>query len=1045
MKGLLDVCHLVVQPHRYWQPHHGLRQQASGGDWEWESLDEDPQFLLCRHLPLPGWHMVELDLEHDQHSVAVRLYFDTGDGFSEDQSLALEHRSGGVTRRLIHVDGRLKRLRFDPMESPGHFAIRHFRIVWLTPWFARDLLSQQLVRWHPRWREVDPHHVVKLLKRRGRRDGCHWRVLAVAEYAEIIRQEDEQVPRLVVSSSSGDRPGSIPPVGNPRVEGSVVEEGAWAQRLLESVRLVVQPQRHWSPLRGVAKLYDEVDWEWESLDEDPQFLLCRHLPLPGWHMVELDLDHDQHSVAVRLYFDTGEGFSESESLTLPLKGGRITKRLIYVKRRLRRLRFDPMESPGYFAIRHFRVVWLSPWFAHDRLSQRLVNMHHRWRDVSKQEVLGVLRHRALQDGTCWRNLALSDYEETFERFCSGRSYVQWLRERGWDDSSNGGDKNSRVSTLEGGWRSRDRRAELDEIRGGLDGWRGKDERRRRLALQRRSAAVNDGIESAEAGVIAEVGAPRMDFKPVVSILLPVHDPAPEHLQECLESVLCQEYDRWQLCIVDDASRDPEIIDMLERFEACDPRVQRRRHERNGHICEASNTALGMASGAYIALLDHDDLLSPCALSYVVEALNRSPRPVLVYSDEDKVDQRGVRCEPHFKPCFNPDLLLAQNYMAHLSVFDTALVRQLGGFRKGLEGSQDHDLALRVCAHTEPDRIVHIPRILYHWRVSPGSTAMTSNAKDYTSRAGLRAVADHLARSSPGATVELGRLPNTYRVRWPLPDPLPLVSLMIPTRDRVDLLAPCVDAILSRTRYSRLEVLILDNGTRCEETLAYLAEIGKGDSRVRILAWNHRFNYSGINNFGAYHARGDVLGLVNNDIEPINEEWLEEMVRHVVRPDIGCVGAKLYYPNDTIQHAGVVLGIGGVAGHAHKYFSRHANGYFSRLALAQNYSAVTGACLLIRKALYRQVGGLNARDLPIAFNDVDLCLKVREAGYRNVWTPDAELYHHESESRGADDNASKRARAIGEVLYMRHTWGEQLDRDPAYNPNLTLVHEDFSLR
>ncbi|USZ49660.1 glycosyltransferase [Halomonas sp. DN3] len=822
------------------------------------------------------------------------------------------------------------------------------------------------------------------------------------------------------------------------------EAASWFDRPLEGTHLIVQPQRYWQPHHGLRPQTEGEDWEWESLDEDPQFLLRRHLPLPGWHMVELDLDHDQSSVSVRLYFDTGKGFSEDQSLALPLKGGRITKRLIYVEGWLKRLRFDPMETPGRFAIRHFRIVWLTPWFAHDRLSQRLVNMHHRWRDVSKREVIGVLKRRARQEKCTWRQLALSDYEETFERFCSGRSYEQWLRERGWEDnlpSRSEGAGELRLSTLEPGWRARDRRAELDEIRRGLDGWRGKDERRRSLALQRRSAA-NGGVES---GVVTVEEAMSCTFKPLVSILLPVHDPAPEHLKDCLESVLSQDYDHWQLCIVDDASRNHEVIALLEQFEALDSRITLRRQANNGHICEASNTALSMAAGPYVALLDHDDLLAPCALSYVSEALNRSPRPVLVYSDEDKVDQRGVRCEPHFKPCFNPDLLLSQNYMAHLSVFDTALVRQLGGFRKGLEGSQDHDLALRVCAHTEPDRIVHIPRILYHWRASPDSTAMTSNAKQYTSRAGLRAVADHLARNSPGATVELGRLPNTYRVRWPLPNPLPLVSLMIPTRDRVDLLAPCVDAILSRTRYSRLEVLILDNGTRCEETLAYLAEIGKGDPRVRILAWNHRFNYSGINNFGAYHARGDVLGLINNDIEPINEEWLEEMVRHAVRPDIGCVGAKLYYPNDTIQHAGVVLGIGGVAGHAHKYFSRHANGYFSRLVLTQNYSAVTGACLLIRKALYRQVGGLNARDLPIAFNDVDLCLKVREAGYRNVWTPDAELYHHESESRGADDNASKRARAIGEVLYMRHTWGEQLDRDPAYNPNLTLVHEDFSLR
>ncbi|MCA0916053.1 glycosyltransferase family 2 protein [Halomonas denitrificans] len=533
--------------------------------------------------------------------------------------------------------------------------------------------------------------------------------------------------------------------------------------------------------------------------------------------------------------------------------------------------------------------------------------------------------------------------------------------------------------------------------------------------------------------------------PQVSILVPVHDPVPAHLRQCLESVLGQDSPHWQLCLVDDASQDPQVIALLEEFAARDNRIEFARLEQHGHVCAASNKALSMARGQYIALLDHDDMLSPCALSYVLEATSLFPAPLLMYSDEDKIDARGYRCEPHFKPGYNPDLLLAQNYIAHLCVFDIELVRQLGGFRPGFEGSQDHDLALRVCAAADPDRVVHIPRVLYHWRASPGSTALCSDAKQYAFDAGLRAVADHLQQAGSGAEVEPGPLPHTYRVRWPLPDPLPLVSLLVPTKDRIDLLAPCVEAILSRTRYPHFELLILDNDTRCPETLAYLKTVAAADKRVRVVAWNHPFNYSGINNFGARHARGELLGLLNNDIEPINEDWLDEMVRHAVRPDIGCVGAKLYYPNDTIQHAGVVLGIGGVAGHAHKYFSRHANGYFSRLMLAQNYSAVTGACLLVRKSLFDQVGGLDERHLPVAFNDVDFCLRVRAAGYRNIWTPYAELYHHESESRGADDNASKRARASGEVLYMRSTWKEQLDHDPAYNPNLTLVHEDFSLR
>jgi GT2 family glycosyltransferase len=341
--------------------------------------------------------------------------------------------------------------------------------------------------------------------------------------------------------------------------------------------------------------------------------------------------------------------------------------------------------------------------------------------------------------------------------------------------------------------------------------------------------------------------------------------------------------------------------------------------------------------------------------------------------------------------------------------------------------------------------VHVPYVLYNWRAGAGSTALESGEKDYTSTAGLKAVHDNLVQKIPDVQVQLGHFANTYQVRWPLPEQPPLVSLMIPTRDRVEILKPCVDAILERTDYPRLEVLILDNQSSCTATLDYMRDVTSRDKRVRVLHWNEPFNYSAINNFGARYARGEILGLVNNDIEPINSEWLDEMVRQVCRPEIGCVGAKLYYPNDTVQHAGVILGIGGVAGHAHKYFDRNSPGYFTRLHLAHNLSAVTAACLLLRKAVFEEVGGLNEEHLAIAFNDVDLCLKVREAGYRNLWTPYAELYHHESISRGADDNAKKRARAAGEVAYMRETWAAQLDNDPAYNPNLTLVHEDFSLR
>jgi GT2 family glycosyltransferase len=294
-------------------------------------------------------------------------------------------------------------------------------------------------------------------------------------------------------------------------------------------------------------------------------------------------------------------------------------------------------------------------------------------------------------------------------------------------------------------------------------------------------------------------------------------------------------------------------------------------------------------------------------------------------------------------------------------------------------------------------------------------------------------------------VSNGQLPFSAHVRWPFGEKPPLVSLLVPTRDGVDILKPCVDRILSLTRYRHFELLILDNQSTCPQTLAYLADVEARDSRVRVLRWNHPFNYSAINNFGVRHANGDIIGMVNNDIEPINGDWLSEMVGQVLRPDIGCVGAKLYYPNGTLQHGGVILGLGGVAGHAHRFFPRQAEGYCGRLKLTQNLTAVTGACLLVRKDVFEEVGGLNEQKLAVTFNDVDLCLKVYKAGYRNLWTPYAELYHHESISRGADNTPKKRTRRLREMAYMRRTWSDLLNHDPAYNPNLTLAYEDFSLR
>lgn len=755
----------------------------------------------------------------------------------------------------------------------------------------------------------------------------------------------------------------------------------WLSGRLNHTPLVCLPISRLKPHQQLSREdVQETGYDWLATGEDPQFLFKSHLPLPGWQMLEVAMECNQPSVSVHLYLDTGSGFNEGQCFRLPIKSGRVNKRLIYIPQQLKGLRFDPLEVEGRFTLHHFRLAWLTPWFAHDRLAKRLLDMHHQWRSTEKAEILPRLKQQARKQGIHWRVLALEQYEATFERRSVHQNYIEWYR------------------------------------------------RRNELSVEQVQRVIN-----------------KLPRRPLISVLLPVFNPPTEWLRECLDSVLAQHYPHWQLCIADDASSNGEVHRMLADYADHDSRIQVIYRPGNGHICAASNSALALAQGEFVALLDHDDRLSPHALFHVAEALHRHPEAGLLYSDEDKLNADGERFDPHFKPKWNPDLLLAQNYISHLGVYRTDLVHKVGGFREGFEGSQDHDLVLRVTAHLSSEQIVHIPHVLYHWRAGEGSTALQSGEKDYTSEAGLKAVRDHLEQWVPDAKVHMGHFPNTYRVFWPLPERAPLVSLLIPTRDRVEILKPCVDAILERTDYPNLEVLILDNQSTCTETLSYMKTVSDRDSRVRILQWDEPFNYSAINNFGALYAKGDILGLVNNDIEPINSDWLEEMVRQACRPEIGCVGAKLYYPNDTLQHAGVILGIGGVAGHAHKYFSRHASGYFTRLHLAHNFSAVTGACLLVRKVVFEEVGGLNEEHLAVAFNDVDLCLKVREAGYRNLWTPYAELYHHESVSRGTDDSSAKRARANAEATYMRRTWGTVLDNDPAYNPNLTLSHEDFSLR
>jgi GT2 family glycosyltransferase len=533
---------------------------------------------------------------------------------------------------------------------------------------------------------------------------------------------------------------------------------------------------------------------------------------------------------------------------------------------------------------------------------------------------------------------------------------------------------------------------------------------------------------------------RLARSPRVSVVVPVYDPPAALLEAMIESVRAQTYANWELCLADGASTAPHVRPVLERVAAADPRIKVALLPSNGGIVGNSNAALALATGDYVALLDHDDTLAPFALFEIVSALNANPDADFLYSDEDKLDTHGERVEPNFKPDWSPETLRSRNYVCHLTVLKRSLVEMIGGFRPGFDGSQDYDLVLR--ASEAARQIVHVPHVLYHWRMHAQSTAFAKGTKNYAYDAGKRAVGEHLRRVGIDASVHDGPILGTYQVIYHLRTQ-PLVSIIIPNNDQVSLLGRCVES-LAKASYANYELLIVENGSQLPETHAYYRELQK-QPHVRVVEWTRPFNYAAVNNFAAAQAKGELLLFLNNDTEGINPDWLESMAKLAVQPGVGAVGAKLYYADDTIQHAGIVVGMGGVAGHSHLFYPRYAAGYMQRLRFTQNVAAVTGACLLMPRAVFQQVGGWD-EGFVLAFNDVDLCLSVLKAGYRVVWTPDAELYHLESKTRGYEDTAEKQARFKREYDLFHLKWGAFLKSgDPYYSPHFRLDRPDFALK
>ncbi|ASA24432.1 glycosyltransferase family 2 protein [Paenibacillus donghaensis] len=537
--------------------------------------------------------------------------------------------------------------------------------------------------------------------------------------------------------------------------------------------------------------------------------------------------------------------------------------------------------------------------------------------------------------------------------------------------------------------------------------------------------------------IISLKAAAFVYKPLISVILPVYNVEEEWLRKCIESVRNQLYTNWELCISDDASTKGHIQRVLNEYMDIDKRIKVVFRKKNGHISETSNSSLEVAEGEYIALLDHDDELTLDALYEVVKLINEYPEADMIYSDEDKIGMDGIRHSPFFKPDWSPDLLLTHMYTCHLGVYRRSLVEHVGSFRKGVEGSQDFDLALRITEQTS--HIYHIPKILYHWRTIPESTASGSGAKNYTHFAGLTAVQDAMKRRNINGWVEeLDGYSNFYRVHYNV-ESNPMVSIIIPTKDNHKLLSSCLSSLTEITKYSNYEIIVVDNGSEEQDTFDLFDEWkDELNDRFKLITINSSFNFSALNNAAVKHAVGELILFLNNDIQVIEENWLSDMVGSAMREKVGAVGAYLKYPDNTVQHSGLTLGLGAqrAAGDGHHYRPIDDPGYFGALISVKNVSAVTAACLMVERKIFEEVGGFD-ENLTVAYNDVDLCLLFRDKGYLNVWLPYVKLIHHESKSRGYDNTSTKVDRLNKEAEYLKNKWGAILNSDVYYNPNLSL--------
>jgi GT2 family glycosyltransferase len=736
--------------------------------------------------------------------------------------------------------------------------------------------------------------------------------------------------------------------------------------------------------RNVKKTENGV-YQWASQSDAPAFYLdINHLPAgkPGWYIFSLILNTSIPKGNAAFHFYTGEGVLDDQILVLPYENNKAVTRIIYIDQPFTDLRFFPADKKCRFTVKRIQVYSFDEAQAENSILGALV-VSEKYRKISgRADLRKLLGQLAEEENLAYEEILRREYDSMFTGD-NILSYHDWINEAERSDNPD---------------------------------------------LQ-----------------FLYSSGPAFLKKPLISVIMTVRE-APEHiLSQAVESVLKQSYPFWELCIACEGLVPAHIRKMLSELEAGDSRFKAVYRPENGSDSVSGNTALSLASGDYLVFLEPSDKLAESALHHLAEAVNKSPLAEVIYSDEDRIDQNGKRCDPFFKPDWNPYLFFSQNYISHSILIRRSLIEKTSGFRAGFEDCRYYDLLLRCLPFITDEQIVHVSRVLYHRGFLESNVSNVYSEVSRAAPSGIKALRDYFNCSGRyQVSVQPGLAPGAYRVRYPVPNPTPLVSLIIPTRDKPELIKSCVLSILEKTTYENYEILIVDNQSRERQTLRWFRKIQKEDSRVKVIRYDHQFNFSAICNFGVQHAPGGIIGLINNDIEVISPDWLGEMVSHASRPEIGCVGAKLYFPDNTLQHAGVVSGHNdaGVPDHIYYGASRDDPGYFDRLLLIQNYSAVTAAVLLVRKSVYLEVGGFDEVNLTVAMNDVDFCFKVQNAGYRNLWTPYAELYHHESKSRGYETTAFQKQRCAGEVKFMKKKWSSNLNSDPALNVNLRVKNGEI---